>query len=189
MTDITPLIPRKPVPSLAAPLVGGGEWSIANAKGDPFTMIVFYRGLHCPICKTYLGSLEKQLDKFAEKGVEVVALTTDGEERAARAKSEWGLEKLPVGHSVSLAKAREWGLYISSGLGASSAGVDEPAFFAEPGLFLVRKDGTLYFAATQTMPFARPRFEDILPAIDFVTSKDYPARGEVERLPAEAAAA
>ena len=28
-------------------------------------------------------------------------------------------------------------------------------------------------------PFARPRFGDILKALDFVIAKDYPARGEV----------
>ncbi len=39
------------------------------------------------------------------------------------------------------------------------------------------------------MPFARPRFEDILPALDFVIKNDYPARGEVETLPPQAAAA
>ena len=29
------------------------------------------------------------------------------------------------------------------------------------------------------MPFARPHFDDILTALDFVIAKDYPARGEV----------
>ena len=54
----------------------------------------------------------------------------------------------------------------------------EPALFTEPGLFLVRPDGTLYWAAIQTMPFARPGFADVLKALDFVIAKDYPARGE-----------
>ena len=51
--------------------------------------------------------------------------------------------------------------------------------FSEPGLFLVRPDGTLYFASVQTMPFSRPRFADILGALDFVIANDYPGRGEV----------
>src|SRR5262249_62025948 len=57
----------------------------------------------------------------------------------------------------------------------------------EPGLFLVRPDRTLYFASVQTMPVARPHFTDILAALDFVTAKNYPARGEVMNLPAAAA--
>lgn len=52
------------------------------------------------------------------------------------------------------------------------------ALFSEPGLFLVRPDGTLYWGSTQTMPFARPHFDEILGALDFVAKNDYPARGE-----------
>jgi hypothetical protein len=42
----------------------------------------------------------------------------------------------------------------------------------------VRPDITLYYGAVQTMPFARPDFTDLLGAIDFALTKDYPARGE-----------
>ena len=96
MSDLSPLIPRQPVPPLEVPLVGGGTWSIASASGYPFTMIVVYRGLHCPICKSYLGKLEHHYAAFRDKGVEVIALSGDTEERASRAKSEWGLERLPI---------------------------------------------------------------------------------------------
>ena len=60
-----------------------------------------------------------------------------------------------------------------------SIGVDEPALFSEPGLYLVRPDGTLYFGTVQTMPFARPNLAEILGALDFVIKNNYPARGEV----------
>ena len=83
-----------------------------------------------------------------------------------------------VGHSLTIGAARSWGLYISTGRGMTSAGVEEPALFNEPGVFLVRPDRTLYWAAVQSMPFARPHFRDILGALDFVIAKDYPARGE-----------
>ena len=45
-----PLLPRKPVPSLEFDTVGGSRWSLAAQKPQNFTMLVFYRGLHCPIC-------------------------------------------------------------------------------------------------------------------------------------------
>ena len=54
----------------------------------------------------------------------------------------------------------------------------EPEKFSEPGLFLVKPDGTLYAAFIQTMPFARPPLDQLLGAIDFIKEKDYPARGE-----------
>ena len=49
---------------------------------------------------------------------------------------------------------------------------------ADPDLFLVRPDGTLYWGSRQTMPFARPHFDEILGALDFVAKNEHPARGE-----------
>jgi hypothetical protein len=74
---------------------------------------------------------------------------------------------------------REVRLYISATRGKSSLGIDEPALFSEPGIFLVRPDRTLYFGSVQTSPFARPRFEDLLSLIDFAIDRNFPpARGE-----------
>ncbi len=187
MSDITPLIPRQAVPPLSVPVVGGERFDIQKEKPEHFSFIVFYRGLHCPICRTQLGELETKLSDFARRGVSVVALSSDAAERAKRAKLEWKLPNLRLGYGLDLAIARTWGLYISTGRGMTSAGVEEPALFSEPGLFLVRPDRTLYFASVQTMPFARPRLTDILAALDYVMAKNYPARGEVRNSPAVAA--
>ena len=187
MSDITPLVPRQAVPPLTVPVVGGDRFGIRKERPEHFSLIVFYRGLHCPICRTQLGELETKLSDFAKRGVSVVALSSDAAERAERAKLEWKLPNLRLGYGLDLAVARAWGLYISTGRGMTSAGVEEPALFSEPGLFLVRPDRTLYFASVQTMPFARPHFTDILAALDYVIAKNYPARGEVMNLPAAAA--
>ena len=172
------LMPRKPVPALSVPLVGGGTWTLADQKPGAFTLIVAYRGLHCPICSRYLKDLDTKLPKFAERGVTVVAISSDDEARATKAKTDWGLTSLDVGYGLSIEAARQWGLYVSTGRGKTSIGVEEPTLFAEPGLFLIRPDGTLYFGSVQTMPFARPGFQEILGALDFVIANDYPARGE-----------
>ncbi|RME97991.1 MAG: AhpC/TSA family protein [Alphaproteobacteria bacterium] len=183
MTALTPLFPRQPVPALSVPTVGGETWTLADQSPENFTMIVFYRGYHCPICSKYLGDLERKLSAFAEKGVGAVAISSDTRERAEKAKQEWGLENLALGYGLPLTKAREWGLYISSSRGKTSTGVEEPPLFIEPGLFLVRPDNTLYWASVQTMPFARPSFAEILGAVDMVLKINYPARGEVIDLP------
>lgn len=181
--DLHPLFPRQEVPALTVPLVGGGTFDLAAERPERFTLVVFYRGLHCPICKTQLEELERRLGDFAQRGVGVIALSSDSRERAERAKAEWAIPTLRVGYGVDLDTARNWGLYISSGRRMTSMGVEEPALFSEPGLFLVRPDGTLYFASVQTMPFARPRFVDVLAALDYVIANDYPARGEVVAIP------
>jgi peroxiredoxin len=179
MTDLTPLFPRRPVPELQVATVDGPTWRLADRKPENFSLIVFYRGLHCPICSRYLADLESKLDAFAERGVEAIAISSDTAERAAEAKSKWKLPRLTIGYGLGLEAARRWGLYISTSKGKTSAGIDEPPLFIEPGLYLVRADGTLYFGSVQTMPFARPAFGDILQATEFVLKNDYPARGEV----------
>jgi peroxiredoxin len=179
MSEINPLIPRQPVPSLELSLVGGGTWSLAEQTPENFNMVVFYRGLHCPICSRYLGDLNRKAEKFAQKGVSIIVTSTDDAERAAAAKSEWDLDALDIGYGLSLEKSREWGLYVSTSNGKTSSGVVEPEMFNEPALYLVRPDGTLYFGTVQTMPFARPSFAEILGAIDKVLEVNYPARGEV----------
>lgn len=183
MNDIRPLLPRERVPALDLRLAPDGSlFSLADERPENFTLVIVYRGLHCPICRTQLRDLESKLDAFAQKGVGIIAVSTDDEERVRRTKADWSLERLRLGYGFSLASAREWGLYLSAGHGTTSLGVEEPRVFAEPGLFLVRPDGTLYFASVQTMPFARPALAEILGAIDYVVAKNYPARGEIESL-------
>jgi peroxiredoxin len=173
-----PIKPRQPVPALEFDTVGGARWSLAEQKPQQFTMVVFYRGLHCPQCRRYTSELNGMIGDFDKRGVSSVVTSTDGAERAAEAKEKWGLPNLTVGYGVSIDEAREWGLYVSTSRGMTSAGIEEPPLFAEPGLFLVKPDGTLYWSNISTMPFARPHFPEIAQAIDFVVSKSYPARGE-----------
>ncbi len=86
---------------------------------------------------------------------------------------------LRVGYAVTLPVARAWGLYVSASRGTTSIGIEEPIQFSEPGVFLVRPDGTPFYGAVQTMPFARPHFDELLGAIDFALADNYPARVEV----------
>jgi peroxiredoxin len=187
MSEISPLLPRLPVPPLTLPLVGGGRFDLSKETPERFTLVVFYRGLHCPQCRNQLKDLESKLAEFEKRGVCVVEVSSDDAERSGRTRQDWGLPNLRLAYGLPLKVAREWGLFISAGRGKTSIGIEEPALFSEPGLFLVRPDGTLYFASVQTMPFARPHFSDILAALDFVIDKDYTARGEIASLPAAAA--
>lgn len=172
------LIPRYPVPSLNVPLVGGGRYVLGADSGEHFDLIVFYRGLHCPLCAKYLLELERLTPEFQARGVKVLAVSSDDETRGQAMHDKVQASGLRFAYGLSLRSARQWGLYISASRGKTSIGIEEPALFSEPGVFLVRPDGTLYYGAVQTMPFARPQFQDLLGAIDFAVSKGYPARGE-----------
>lgn len=173
-----PLLPRQPVPPLQVPTLDHGLFDLAADAPQHFTLLVFYRGLHCPLCLKYLLELGRLQADFAQRGVQVIALSTDTAERARAMADKLKAPGLRMGHSLPLAQARDWGLYLSTSRGTTSIGIEEPALFAEPGVFIVRPDGTLYYGAVQTMPFARPHFDELLAAIDFALAKDCPARGE-----------
>jgi len=172
------LMPRQAVPALAVPTLAHGDFVLADDAAPHFTMLVFYRGLHCPICLKYLLELGRLQPDFAQRGVKLLALSTDTAERAQAMADKLKAPGLRVGYGLPLAVARAWGLYISTSRGTTSIGIEEPALFAEPAVYLVRPDGTLYYGAVQTMPFARPHFDELLGAIDFALAKQYPARGE-----------
>ena len=175
---MTSIVPRQPVLELEVPTVDGDTSKLSESAPDNFSMVVFYRGLHCTICAGYLGDLDRKRDDFRGLGVEPLMVSSDDQERATETKEKWGIENLTVGYGLSIDKAREWGLFVSTGHGKTSTRVEEPGEFNEPGLFLVRPDGTLYASSVNTMPFARPNFGELLKALDFIVAKDYPARGE-----------
>jgi peroxiredoxin len=135
---------------------------------------VFYRGVHCPVCKSYLETLSDVRDAYAERGVEVVAVSMDTEARARTAHQEWDVAGVPIGYGMDEETAHIWGLFLSEGIKDA-----EPDLFSEPGLFLVRADGTLHYAAVNSAPWGRPHLPSFLKSIDFVQENDYPARGEV----------
>ena len=84
----TPLVPRQRVPDLVVPIVGGSTWSLAEQTPQQFTLIVVYRGLHCPICSHYLADLNRKTEAFNELGVGVLVLSSDDEARASQTKHD-----------------------------------------------------------------------------------------------------
>jgi peroxiredoxin len=150
------------------------EWSLHSTEPSKFSLIVFYRGLHCPICEKQLKSLSKLLSKFKKQGVDdIIAISGDTEEKALKAVEDWDLKDLRVGHSQSLKSMSEWGLFLSKSIKDV-----EPKYFGEPGLFLVDKDKKLFYCSTNSMPFARPSVEDLLGGLEHIND-GYPRRGTI----------
>ena len=172
------LMPRQKTPDLTVPLLDGGTFDLTTETAERGTVVCFYRGLHCPICAKYLNELETRVDAFAERGIATIAISSDGADRAQGMVDKIPAEKLRFGYDLPLQMARDWGLYISTSRGKTSIGIEEPALFAEPGLFLINPDQTLYYMSVQSMPFVRPHFSELLSAVDFSIEKSYPARGE-----------
>lgn len=165
--------PQAQVPELTVNTVDGSVWTLSEQSPENYTFVFFYRGYHCPICRKYLGSIDRKLDELSTLGINAVAISSDSEERATRSKEEWRIDNLPIGYGLSIEDARKWGLYVSK-----SIKPDEPEVFSEPGLFIVRPDGELYAASIQTMPFTRPSIDELISGFSYIIQNDYPGRGE-----------
>ncbi len=166
--------PREQAPELELPLVGGGTFHLADRRPHQFTMVVFNRGLHCPVCQAQLRELDRRLDELTERGVEVVSVSGENAERATRMRDEWAIQHVPLAYGLTEEQMRAWGLFVSRAIDDG-----EPAVFNEPALFLIRPDGTVYYESILSMPVGRPRLDDLLGGSDYWTANDYPpARGE-----------
>jgi peroxiredoxin len=165
--------PRQPAPELTVPLLRGGTYRLDEQTPDLFTMIVFFRGLHCPVCRAQLSELDRRLDELKSRGIDVIAVSGETRERTTTLAQEWKLERLPLAYSLTEDQMRAWGLFVSHGRDDN-----EPALFNEPGLFLISPDHTVYYESVLSMPAGRPRLDDLLGGIDYWTANGYPARGE-----------
>ena len=153
--------------------LGGGTLTLGTPQGTAdWQLVVVYRGLHCPLCKTYLARLEELQGRFAELGVSVVAVSGDPLEKAEAMKAEKGLT-FPMGYGLSIAQMAALGLYISDP--RSPQETDQP--FPEPGLFVINDKGNIQILDISNAPFARPDLGSVLGGIKFIRENDYPVRG------------
>lgn len=166
--------PKQTAPDLKFNLINGDQFSLTEQNPKNFTLVVFYRGLHCPICKKYLQQLQDLQPDFKERGVQVVAVSMDSEKRARLSRQKWELSNLDLGYELDEETARNWALYLSKGVKEG-----EPDVFSEPGLFLIDSTNQIYYSAINSNPWGRPYLPSFVKAIDFIVSEDYPARGEM----------
>ena len=169
----TAIRPTEVAPEVDLPLVGGGRLLLADRRPERFTMVVFNRGLHCPVCRAQLAELDRRLDELTKRGIEVVSISGESAERAAAMREDWGIREVPLAYGLSEAQMRAWGLFVSRGRNE-----EEPPIFNEPALFLLKPDRSVYYEAILSMPVGRPRLDDLLHGIDFWAAHDYPARGD-----------
>ena len=59
------IIPRAKTPDLAVDMVGGGHWRLSEKTPEHLTLIVFYRGHHCPLCKRQLQEFDQNQTLYA----------------------------------------------------------------------------------------------------------------------------
>ncbi|MBD66619.1 MAG: hypothetical protein CME62_15525 [Halobacteriovoraceae bacterium] len=161
-------------PQLEIQTLNNGKYDLEKSKTNKFSMIVFYRGYHCPVCKKYLETLNSNLAAYKDLGVaDIIAVSGDTKERAQKSFEEWDISKLNIGYDLDEQTMRSWNLYLSNSIKDA-----EPQVFNEPGLFLIDSDKNLFYVAINSMPFGRPDLEGFHKSLKFIIDEDYPARGQ-----------
>ena len=171
MPHTTPM-PGDAAPNLAVDRLGGDAFDLNRAAIDNHLILLFYRGVHCPICKGMLEELNGRMSDFERIGVGVVPLSMDSRERAEKQRSEWDIGRLSIGYGMSEETARAFGLFISR-----KEQEKEPERFSEPGVAIIKPDRSIYALFIQSVPFTRPSFDGLINGLKFVQDKGYPVRG------------
>ena len=165
--------PADAFPNLTLPLVVGAPRALnAPGAGTDWQLVVVYRGFHCPICKGYLKTLEELAPQFRDIGVDVLAVSGDGREKAHAMQEETGVT-LPLAYDMSIAQMLELGLFVSDPRDANET--DQP--FPEPGLFVINDAGVVQVKMIGNASFARPDLNLVLRGLTVTRERGFPIRG------------
>lgn len=163
-------------PALDLPTISGERFNLAERNPTNFTIAVFYRGKHCPVCKNHLKEIQEHYQQFLDAGMDVVAVSMDTKENAEQFAKDTGAT-FPIAYDLTEKQARTWGLYISP----KREGSEEPDVFSEPALFVLRPDTTVFMVQVQSAPFTRPSMSQLLWGLNYALENDYPTRGRLTR--------
>ena len=67
--------PHQPAPHLTVALRSGRTYRLAGQHPASHTIVVFFRGLHYPVCRAQLTELNRRLYDLRDLGIEVVAVS------------------------------------------------------------------------------------------------------------------
>ena len=126
MTHKAPLHPGDPFPALTVALPEGRALRLPDALAGHYGVVLFYRGSWCPYCNAQLRAFQRSLDRFADFGILVAALSVDDEATTQDLIATHGL-RFPVGHSADAhAVAAATGAFVN----------DDPVYLQSTGFIL-----------------------------------------------------
>lgn len=138
-----------------------------------WTLVVVYRGQHCPICLKYLNELAMFSGRFEALNVDLVAVSADNKKQLEQFKVN-GLEVgFPILLELQTEDMKKLGLYVSEPTSDS----ETDHLFAEPGLFLVNPHGQATMLEIANAPFIRPNIDQFVTGLEYAMENNYPIRG------------
>lgn len=159
------------LPAVTVSLLDGTFVDLPGAD-DRWTLFIVYRGKHCGRCTKYLNGLEQTQGEWRDAGFDIVVTSADPKEKTEANVAEHGWT-FPMGHSLVEADMRRLGLYVSDPLTPE----ENDRRFAEPGVYVLRDDGSIQIAAISNGPSARPDLAELLDGMIFTIKNAKPARG------------
>jgi peroxiredoxin len=151
----------KPVPTQALPLLSlpapdftlddtdGKPWHLADALAKGPVVLVFYYGYHCDHCVSQLFGLNKDVEKFRQLGVTVVAVSGDEPALTRQRFKKYGAFAFPVlsdpGNLIALA----YGVYRPGKNGQEGDLMH--------GTFVITSKGKVVWANSGDEPFTENR--------------------------------
>ncbi|MFO1117684.1 MAG: redoxin domain-containing protein [Beijerinckiaceae bacterium] len=170
MDRTSKLHPGQPFAPVTFKNLDGNDFDFGGPGGWQALFVI--RGQHCPICKSYLGEIEKRRSAFVELGVSVAAVSADSEAQA-QITADAAKVNFPLLYGMDEATMHRLGLYVSEP--RSTQETDHR--FPEPALFVVNPRGMLHLVDIANAPFLRPDLDRLVGGLRFVIEKDYPIRG------------
>ena len=152
----------KPIPTQAHPLLGqpAPDFSLSDTDGKPVSLseklkdgpvvLVFYYGYNCNHCVSQLFALSKDIDKFRELGVTVLAVSADPSDQTRERFKQYGAFGFPVLSDPSNAVAMKYGTYTPS----AKTGEDGDLLH---GTFVIDRSGRVVWANRGDGPFTENR--------------------------------
>jgi len=169
---------QKPIPGsilspMTFPSTKGGEITVGGQK-ENWTLLVVYRGKHCPRCKKYLNILNEMRAHWETAGFDISVVSADSVEKAQADQAEfgWGFD---LGYNLTEDQMGTLGVYVTDPLSPD----ETDKRFAEPGIFVLREDGSLIVVAISNGPAARPDLAELLDGMIFNKKNKRPHRGTV----------
>jgi thioredoxin-dependent peroxiredoxin len=140
----------QPAPDFKLADVNGKEWSLAKQLKDGPIVLVFYYGYHCNHCVSQLFALDKDVAKFRELGVQVVAVSADEAEVTRSRFKQYGAFKFPVLSDPGNKVAEQYEVYVPS----KTAGQEGDLLH---GTFLIDRHGKIVWTNRGDNPFTENR--------------------------------
>ena len=99
------------IPDIYFSLINGISIRLSEETSN-WTLLIVYRGLHCPICKDYAAKFENKLSKLEDINTQLIFISSDPKDKATKFAEELNL-KSKIGYGLTIDQMRKLGLYLS----------------------------------------------------------------------------